>query len=636
MNKTFRLAAATMAIALTACTQNEVLQDASSGNPIGFGTYAGQSTKAGASYVKNTQFANDSEFGVMAYKTTGNWANTASPNFMCNQKVKIEGGACTYKPMRYWPLSSKISFLAYYPYVDGSSGSSSSTGLVIKKSADTEYTENSTGLPIATFTVKDEVNKQVDFMYTVLNDAKDCSKEVNGAKPIELKFKHALTRVKFQAKLNGDYSSTADYIYPELAITKIELKGVKNSSTFTFGETEDECKWSDSPQGDASYTFDHSSKGIPLPPNGDKAEIAGFEDGEVLLMIPQEFTDASTSIVVHYTQDGDQAPEVTLALTGTTAWEKNKSMLYTLILDPTKASSPITFTATAGVWDGNNTTVELPTKMTASEFVNAVNAGKYLPAVDITDESVSGTDWNNLKLYLQNYRKYGRNLDLDLTMSKLTGDLPSNCLNSCTALKSFSAPKMKGSIGVSAFEGCTDLESFSAPNMTGSIGGYAFRSCAALKSFYAPNVTGSIGEVAFDACAALKSVYAPKVTGIMSNAFCRCTSLKSIYTPNVTGDIGSGAFYDCAALTEIYLPNMTGGIGAKAFGGCSDLKKITFGAIGSGNIIATNAFSEGTSPNFTAGVCDLFFNGKPGISGIDYVNKNWNYIGIFNSITVIE
>ena len=522
MHKTFRLAAAAMAIALTACTQNEVLQDTSSTNLIGFGTYAGKSTKAGGTYVTGTTFADDAKFGVMAYKTAGAWATdgaSATPAFMFNQAVTVTNGTagtCTYSPAKYWPITSKLSFLAYYPH----EGGSNNTGITLKESDGTAaYSENSKGLPKANFTVKDAAADQVDFMYTVFDNTKDRDRDktTNGRSTVALNFKHALTRVKFQAKLNKPYGSGTVYANPNIIITGIKLEGVNNKGTFTFGETEG--SWG-TPTGTASYNFASLSKALPAA--GTATNIADDIDSEVLLMIPQDLT--NVKIVVSYTQDDEKAPDVELALSGTTAWTMNRSMLYTLILDPGTASSPISFTATTGVWDSPDTPVTPPTKMTATDFIAAVDANNFPEAVDITDASLDNNAWNALKDAIDKYT--GTNT-LDLTMSKLTGNIRFQAFQSCDALTSFYAPNITGNISSEAFHGCNALTSFSAPNMTGDISSRAFHYCPALESLSLPKMTGDIWDDAFSYCDALTSI---TLGGIAANSNIRTAAFNEFDT----------------------------------------------------------------------------------------------------------
>ena len=508
MHKTFRLAAAAMAIALTACTQNEVLQDTSSTNLIGFGTYAGQSTKANPTYyVDDTTLPNGTSFGVMAYKyaNTTDWSTSQdfSNLFMNDQEVVVAGSSSsqtfTYSPAKYWPITSRLSFLAYYP----------------KGGTGVEFSATNTAYPTIDFTVQGTAANQVDLMYTPV--VMDMDRENNGDNPVALNFKHALTRVKFQAKLNKPYGSGTVYANPNIIITGIKLEGVNNKGTFTFGETEG--SWG-TPTGTASYNFASLSKALPAA--GTATNIADDIDSEVLLMIPQDLT--NVKIVVSYTQDDEKAPDVELALSGTTAWTMNKSMLYTLILNPGTASSPISFTATTGVWDSPDTPVTPPTKMTATDFIAAVDANNFPEAVDITDASLDNNAWNALKDAID---KYTDTNTLDLTMSKLTGNIRFQAFQSCDALTSFYAPNITGNISSEAFHGCDALTSFSAPNMTGDISSRAFHYCPALESLSLPKMTGDIWDDAFSYCDALTSI---TLGGIAANSNIRTAAFNEFDT----------------------------------------------------------------------------------------------------------
>ena len=627
MNKTFRLAAAAMAIALTACTQNEVLQDTSSTNLIGFGTYAGQSTKAGDTYVESTSLPDGKSFGVMAYKydATTEWATYPdfSTKFMDDIAVNVgDGGGSgqtfTYSPAKYWPITSKLSFLAYYP--------KGGTGVTFAAPDD--------GYPTINFTVQPTPADQVDLMYTALNETKDMTKDANGANPVALNFKHALTRLRFQAKRGGGASDDV-----EIIIKSVKVKDAAGKGIFTFAD--DGGAWDD------IYTHtEFPLADVPLADISTDAltttakDVTTNDDANTLLMIPQYLT--NVKIEVAYTQDGEDAPPVELALAGTEEWTANKSILYTLTIDPATASMPISFTATAGAWDGE-VEQDLPPKMTAEEYFAAINSGMYPPVVDIID---APTDWG-FSSGLEEYASFS--ITFALTMSGITTeDIGADAFYEGKALTSFSAPNFTGSIGEEAFVRCTALTSFSAPKMEGNIGSHAFSDCDALTSFSVPKMEGNIGTYAFFMCDKLTSFSAPNMTGsIEQGAFNGCSSLTSFSAPKMTGSIEQRAFGGCDALTSFSAPNVTGSIGHEVFYHCKNLTSITLGAAGTadGSTINPYAFTNNPSNddnNFIIGNCDLTFTATPA-GTINTEDKTWtvndgitdHVLGPFKSITVV-
>lgn len=220
-----------------------------------------------------------------------------------------------------------------------------------------------------------------------------------------------------------------------------------------------------------------------------------------------------------------------------------------------------------------------------------------------------------------------------------------------------------GSIGSYAFSGCTGLKSFASGWDSGSgftaadigaIGEYAFSACAAegtsactgLKTFTAAN-TGNIGSHAFTGCTGLVTFTAVNTGDIGINAFEGCSSLTDFIlgtemNPGSTGNIGTYAFYNCgklsgfradtvalidsAAFLNCFSNAAYAGTGCQvqigtipgtgiriwhnAFRGCTYLKNVTVGMIGSAGTpgsIGSGAFSNCTGlESFTVGTADVY------------------------------
>ena len=275
--------------------------------------------------------------------------------------------------------------------------------------------------------------------------------------------------------------------------------------------------------------------------------VLGVGDND-LVICGEGLGDHQEGVVVSYTQDGKEGT-ASLALAGTVAWTANKSILYTLIINPGTA---VKFTATVGKWD-DGLDIELtdPAPTTIDELTAAVAEGKYYEKVDLTDvnpsvEPNTGT-WAELRTAVDAYEGNGT---LDLTMSGLTtANIPGD------AFYNYYGGKIT----------CTALKSFSAPNFTGSIEG----------------VHGG-------------------------GAFAYCTALESVNLPKMAGDIGVSAFFNCIALESVNLPKMAGSIESYAFDNCNVLTSITLGPIADGSTISGSAFYR-----FTTDKCDLIFTGTP-------------------------
>ena len=110
-----------------------------------------------------------------------------------------------------------------------------------------------------------------------------------------------------------------------------------------------------------------------------------------------------------------------------------------------------------------------------------------------------------------------------------------------------------------------------------SVGKQAFYACGTLKSIFVPRNIVKLGSKAFYFCTALESVgFAENgLKQVGEHAFTLCRALKSIYLPEGLTHIFDGAF-STSGVEEITLPSTLLSIGEGAFGGCADLKKITF------------------------------------------------------------
>ena len=240
--KKIMILAASAALALVACTKNDVYQNTTDANAVTFGVYAGNSaTKAtyGDITTDNLKTSTDG-FGVFAYYTMDDdWSASATPNFMYNQQVKFNGSANTtlypskweYTPLKYWPngqnsttvesgtITDKVSFFAYAPQIARTVlGTIPASGQGITAlSLNTDA-----GAPTVTFTVPADADKQIDLLWAT--PVKNVTKQtITGT--VNFTFKHAL------AKLNVKVQAVVDAVAPTTsnldANTKIILESLK-------------------------------------------------------------------------------------------------------------------------------------------------------------------------------------------------------------------------------------------------------------------------------------------------------------------------------------------------------------------------------------------------------------------------
>ena len=181
MKKTVILALAALALAACAKTETEttVVVD-NTPTALDFSVYVPQ-TKAGTAGEMDLAKLRATGFGVIAFEQAGSYTGSAKPNFMYNQEVTYNTTASKweYTPVKYWPNqltdngttdgqgassanAHKVSFFAYAPYVATAEGTSGITAMSAK---------SYTGDPTVTYTVSEDLNKNVDLVWGTSNGA---------------------------------------------------------------------------------------------------------------------------------------------------------------------------------------------------------------------------------------------------------------------------------------------------------------------------------------------------------------------------------------------------------------------------------------------------------------------------------
>lgn len=189
----------------------------------------------------------------------------------------------------------------------------------------------------------------------------------------------------------------------------------------------------------------------------------------------------------------------------------------------------------------------------------------------------------------------------------------------CTRLKNVVIEEGLTQISIEMFNGCTSLETIILPSTITSIGYNAFRGCTNLKEINIPDAVTAIGYNAFEQCEALTEITFPSaLVNIPAYVCYRCSNLESVTMSDSVTSMGIGAFqysglrsvtipssltiiptyaFDSSKLEEIIIPDnieeiryrafyrvttatavyVGAGltqIGAEAFLGCSNLKKV--------------------------------------------------------------
>ena len=164
-------------------------------NPVAF-TFGGTRAAAGHPVDNDPGMPDagvipaDSSFGVFAWENPD--GASAVTNFTDLQNMKVwhntsgTGDPYTYTPLAFWPLdpAGTMSFMAYYPY---------RTNLA---AGPLKVTRGSGATETMTFdyTVSGNSGNHIDLMYARTN-------MIAGYAPVPLTFNHALTRIRFEAKM---------------------------------------------------------------------------------------------------------------------------------------------------------------------------------------------------------------------------------------------------------------------------------------------------------------------------------------------------------------------------------------------------------------------------------------------------
>jgi hypothetical protein len=102
---------------LTACSDTNALEEPErpqNARAISFSGYYGWPA-AGSRADASSLFAKDDEIIVYATHTDDKTDDSFTSNFMKKQIVKFDGNVWSYSPIKYWPMSGKVTFRGYYP-----------------------------------------------------------------------------------------------------------------------------------------------------------------------------------------------------------------------------------------------------------------------------------------------------------------------------------------------------------------------------------------------------------------------------------------------------------------------------------------------------------------------------------------
>lgn len=243
-------------------------------------------------------------FGVTAcFKSTGSTSSSGYLFFNEQNNKPASGTTWTYDSGRiyYWPGSSfNLDFYAYSPY--------SNAGL-------TTPVDNGDGaVPSISYVVPASVSSQADLLSAV---SAGNSGSTNATVP--LTFKHICTAVEF---VEGDDMQPG-------SITSIKVKGVRNSGSYSFGQTytDDASAWT---LGSTTADFEALASSYTTSQTSG-ADISG--DSNCLIMLPQVLPDGASVEIAFTDNVTGKSRTLTASLAGQT-WPQGKRVRYRISISP--------------------------------------------------------------------------------------------------------------------------------------------------------------------------------------------------------------------------------------------------------------------------------------------------------------
>ena len=362
------LAVAVVATVFASCSNEEELANVgkSESNAIRFAGISGLSdtrtTPIGTHNLTSTNF------DVMAFMSSdnalfmgGKHVSGASDHGV---KIVYKTSAWDYDDpdkVAYWPTSGDVDFYAVSPAI--------TNDLVLNHYFGYDMTSAAKTISYTTVDEYDSEETNHDVMYAV---TKDCNKENNGTKPVQMNFKHILSQVVFKAK------TTSSIL--EVDVENVKIHNFVLSGKFTLPAREPAMSdWKLSPAAKGAYTVKLNAANVKT-----KNAVVNLSDmNSPLMLIPQKLTkwstySAGTAVSI---PEADNAIESYLEISmklkqndsyligsaaeyktvyvpfdNATGWEPGKRYIYTLIFgggyddQGEPILSPITFNAATADW----------------------------------------------------------------------------------------------------------------------------------------------------------------------------------------------------------------------------------------------------------------------------------------------
>ena len=193
---------AILAIATCFASCSKVVETTVFDEPISFDGYIGKDAVTKASIIEKTDVTEVKVNAYLHYATETEASGDFKSNFMLEQAVTLEGGAWDYKPLKYWPATDRS--IDFVSWVD----------------VDNITVEGD----LLTLTVPEAATEQVDLLVSnpVLdkNGARE-AKENTDRNVVALKFKHLLSRIRFEIEGKSLPSDGVNVV----TLTELSLNG---------------------------------------------------------------------------------------------------------------------------------------------------------------------------------------------------------------------------------------------------------------------------------------------------------------------------------------------------------------------------------------------------------------------------
>ena len=233
-------------IAADACLQETTIDGV---NPV-------KRTPETRAFLKSTI---DADFGVSASKNGSNQAD-----YFYNERVSNTG--VMVNPKIWYTDASSLKFYAIYPYMDGSNPNQK----LVQASAN--------ALPTVDFTASTDIANQTDLMSAVTNEITYTPSSGGAAHVVPLKFRHALTAIRFGVGSNLSWGKTIKSV----EFQNIHNKGNYNPATHTWTT--------------GSTTANFKLDNINVLTNGTLNNVI-LKDGNTFLMVPQTLPSGAKIVI---------------------------------------------------------------------------------------------------------------------------------------------------------------------------------------------------------------------------------------------------------------------------------------------------------------------------------------------------